>query len=453
MSAENSKPLGLPKRPPVPEPRDEPPAESRGRQEEWAEESGERDMSPAVGTRGEPASWRPGAEDEDVALANHDWADAGWSFLYGPDTQYGDRGAADVPGTNRRMRSAALPEDLRGPFIKPPVWTWEVPLYFWVGGIASGSAFVGLAADVAGDEWAASLARKVAVAAVMPAPLLLVADLGRPARFLNMMRIFKPRSPMNMGAWCLVSFSAAGSAAVAMDLLGQRRPAKALGALTALLGGYLGSYTGVLLATTAVPLWARSRIFLGPIFVSTATATGAAATRLVLVATGRRPFGHPTRIALNRLSAAAMVAEFGLSTLNERRLGRAGAVLSQGRPGRLFRSAKWLAGTGIALNLLGPRRTHALGQHAASVLYLAAGLAFRFAWVEAGKASAADDEAVALTARGMATLDEPLRKGTEQRALSRPRPARTPTPRALRAWSRLIGRASLVAERLVRRAS
>ena len=453
MSGADANPLGLPKRPPAPEPHEESPADSRGREEEWAAEPGIRDMTPAVGTPGEPATWRPGAEGEDVALANRDWADAGWSFLYGPDTRYGDSSPADVPGANRRMRSSALPEDLRGPFIKPPVWTWEVPVYFWVGGIASGSAFVALAADHAGDEWAASVARKVALGAVMPAPLLLIADLGRPARFLNMLRIFKPRSPMNLGAWCLVSFSGVGAAAVAMDVLGQRRPAKALGALNAALGGYLGSYTGVMLATTAVPLWARSRIFLGPIFVSTATATGAAATRLALVATGRRPLGHPTRTALNRLSAAAMLAEFALSTLNERRLGRAGNVLSQGRPGRLFRSAKWLAGTGVALNLLGPRRTTALGEHAASVLYLAAGLAFRFAWVEAGKASAADDEAVALMARGMATADEPLRRATEQRALSRPRPARTRAPYALRAWSRTIGRASLVAERLVRRGS
>ena len=108
--------------------------------------------------------------------------------------------------------------------------------------------------------------------------------------------------------------------------------------MNALLGGYLGSYTGVLLAATAVPLWARSRIFLGPIFVSTATVTGAAATRLVLSATGQRPVDHPTRIALNRLEAGAMLAELTLSIVNERRLGRAGDALSEGRAGRLFRA-------------------------------------------------------------------------------------------------------------------
>jgi formate-dependent nitrite reductase membrane component NrfD len=267
-----------------------------------------------------------------------------------------------------------------------------------------------------------------------------------------MLRIFKPRSPMNMGAWCLASFSSVGVGAVAADLLGLRRTATGLGALNAVLGGYLGSYTGVLLAATAVPVWARSRIFLGPIFVSTAAATGAAATRLVLVATRRRPLGHPTRTALNRLGAAAMLAELTLSMVNQRRLGRAGRVLSEGRPGRIFRTAKWLAGTGVALNLLGGRRTGPLGQNVASVLYLAGGLAYRYGWVEAGKASARDDEAVALMARGRVTADERLREGTERRILSDDRPPRASAAAlaAARAWSRTVGRASLLVERVLR---
>ena len=419
--------------------------------------SGEaRDFKPALGTRGGPASWRPGVEGEQVDLAKPAWGDAKWSFLYGLDTRYGDvdAEALDLAAANRGMRAGSMPEDLRGPFIKPPVWTWQVPVYFWVGGVASGSAFVALAADLAGDEWSASVARKVALGTVLPAPLLLIGDLGRPGRFLNMLRIFKPRSPMNLGAWCLMAFTIAGSGAVAMDLLGQRRAASAVGALNAGFAGYLGSYAGVLLASTAVPLWARSRVFLGPVFVSTATATGAAATRLSLVATGRLAVGHPTRIALNRLEAAAMLTELVLSMVNERRLGRAGKVLSEGNPGRLFRAAKRLAATGVVLNLLGPRRTTVFGQHLASVLYLAAGLAFRFAWVEAGKASARDDEAVALMARGRVTADERLRLRGERRVISedrRPVRSRGRASTALHAWSRTIGRTSLLAERVLGR--
>jgi formate-dependent nitrite reductase membrane component NrfD len=441
----------------VPEPHERPPEDSQARSAEWLadHDTGTRDTRPAVGTPGEPASWRAADEREHVALANRGWADAGWSFLYGRDTEYAgvQAGEGEVAAANQRMRTGSIPKDLRGPFIKAPVWTWEVPVYFWVGGIASGSAFVALAADLAGDEWSAAVARKVALGAVAPAPLLLIVDLGRPGRLLNMLRIFKPRSPMSTGVWCLVAFSVAGTGAVALDLLGRRRAAKMVGVAEAALGGYLGSYTGVLLAATAVPLWARSRVFLGPIFVSTATATGAAATRLTLVATRRLPVGHPTRVALNRLEAAAMLAELVLSAVNKRRLGRAGKVLSEGTPGRLFRAAESLAATGVALNLLGPRRTKVLGQHVASFLYLAAGLAFRFAWVEAGAASARDDEAVALMARGRVTADERLREITQKRTVSELRSpwARGRASAELRAWSNAIGRASLLAERLLRR--
>src|SRR3712207_3928197 len=200
-----------------------------------------------------------------------------------------------------------------------PVWTWEVPIYFWLGGMAAGASFVALACDLAGDEDAARVARKVALGAVIPSPPLLIMDLGRPLRFLNMLRVFKPRSPMSMGVWCLVAFSNLGAGAVAADVVGRRRVARALGAVNAVVGGYLGSYTGVLLAATAVPVWARSRLLLGPIFVATATATGASACRLALAATGL-PEGHPTRGALGVVERGAMSAELLLSLV---KIGRA----------------------------------------------------------------------------------------------------------------------------------
>jgi len=417
-----------------------------------------RDETPALGTRGEPASWQRAAPGGRVALAKPAWGDAAWSYIFGRDTSYAgpaepsesaDGGTAMA---NRRMRSGAMPEPVQGPVIHAPVWTWEVPLYFWFGGVASGAAFAALAADLAGDAGSAALARKVAVGAVLPAPVLLIADLGRPARFLNMLRIFKPRSPMNVGAWCLVGFSGVGAGAVAADLLGARCAARSLGAVEALLSSYLGSYTGVLLATTAVPLWARSRVFLGPIFVATATATGAAATRLTLAAAGQAE-DHPTHVALARLETGAILAELTLSTVNERRLGRAGEALRHGTPRRLFRAAKGLVGAGLILPLAARGRAGRTPQNMASVLYLAGGLAFRFAWVEAGKASARDDEAVALTARGRVTADERLRGGTEQRAVSEDRPplADTPLAKSLRGWSATVGRASLLAERLLSR--
>ncbi|MGE5635418.1 MAG: NrfD/PsrC family molybdoenzyme membrane anchor subunit [Nocardioidaceae bacterium] len=285
--------------------------------------------------------------------------------------------------------------------MKPPVWTWEVPVYFWTGGMAAGASFVAMACDLAGDERSARVARRVVLGALAPSPPLLILDLGRPERFYNMLRIFKARSPMSMGSWCLTVFGALATAAAGADLLGRRRTARALGAANAVVGGYLGSYTGVLLASTAVPLWARSRLLLGPIFVSTGVLTGTAATRLVLVAGGLRA-GHPTHDALGRVESGAMAAELLLSELNHHRLGALASVLNEGAGARWFGAAQWLARGGLALRLFG-RRLGAWPHHLASALFMASALCFRFAWVRAGRSSAEDDEAVALAHRRSGT--------------------------------------------------
>jgi len=200
-----------------------------------------------------------------------------------------------------------------------------------------------------------------------------------------------------MGAWCLSAFSATAGAAVGADVLGRRVPARLLGAATAVLGTYLGSYTGMLLASTAVPVWGRSRALLPPIFVCTATATGAASCHAILAATGLGD-DHPTRTALRSIENVAMAVELGLSTLNERRLGPLREALEVGRAGKLFKLAKAAAVSGLAVRLL-VRSRAPRADHVATVLYLGAGLAFRFAWVAAGRNSAGDDAAVARAAR------------------------------------------------------
>jgi hypothetical protein len=377
-----------------------PPPEERTRRAALEQPQPEgRDLTPAVGRRGEPGRWEAPAGAE-VALMRPRWGDARWSFLYDKGTRYARRAAANgrVRAAARRARGGhEVTVPVQGPVINAPVWTWEVPLYFWFGGVATGSSFVAMAADAAGDHESAALARKVTLAAILPGAPLLVLDLGRPLRFLHMMRIFKVRSPMSMGAWCLSAFSGAVATAVLADVAGRPRIARLLGVPTAALGTYLGSYTGVLLASTAVPVWNRSRAFLPPIFMCTAAAGGAATNRLVLVARGM-PVGHPTREALGAVETAAMTAELILSAANERRLGPLGHALEHGRPGRLFTFAKWAVRGGLALRV-GRRAGGPWVHHLASVLYLLAGLAFRFAWVGAGRTSAQDHEAVAAAAR------------------------------------------------------
>jgi formate-dependent nitrite reductase membrane component NrfD len=405
------------------------------------------DIQPALGTRGGPASWVPAEAGAPVALARPGFGDAQWSYLYEPrDTDYGaaEPAPGEVAAANRRMRGARV-TDIHGPFIHAPLWGWQVASYFWLGGMASGSAFVALACDAAGDHRSAAIARKVALGVVSPAPLLLVADLGRPERFLNMMRIFKPRSPMNTGAWCLIAFSGSGGLAVGADLLGRPRAARALGAMTSLLGTYLGSYTGVLLGCTAVPAWSGSRAILGPAFVATGTATGAAAARLALVASGL-PHGHPTRRALGMIEAASMLTELTLSEVGERRLGDAAEALRRGRPGLYFRTAKSLVTLGLSLRLVA-RRTGSREHDLASVMYLAAGLLFRFAWVYAGQASGKDDAAVAAMAR-----DRGAPHGVRQQLWEERAPSTQRSPLALpgalrRAYGEAIRRTSLMIER------
>jgi Polysulphide reductase, NrfD len=359
-----------------------------------------RDITPAVGTRGQPGRWRRAVEGAAVALHRRAWRDGRDSYIFTPETDYAAAPPDDwqVAAAARRMRGGEeLTVEVEGPLMHAPVWTWEVPLYFWFGGIASGSSFIALASDLADDRETAGVARRVTLAAVVPCAPLLVLDLGRPERFLHMMRIFKPRSPMSMGAWCLAAFSGTAGGAMLADLLGRRSEARVLGGATAFFGTYLGSYTGVLLASTAVPVWARSRLFLPAIFTCTAAATGAAANRLVLAASGMK-VGHPSRAALGTVETAAMGTELVLSSLNERRLGRLGLALDEGRANRLFELAKWSVRAGLALRVA-RKRVGPWTHHVASVLYLLGGLSFRFAWVEAGRVSGADDAAVARMAR------------------------------------------------------
>lgn len=359
--------------------------------------SEERDTTPAVGVPGGPAFGERTGEKVDLHIGR--WEDGRWSYLYGEDTEYGSAmpDLEAIREAGRQARTGELPEHVQGPVMKAPVWTWEVPVYFWAGGIAAGSSFVSLACDLSGDRESARTARLLALGALAPCPMLLIMDLGRPLRFFNMLRIIKPRSPMSVGVWALTSFGILAAGAVGADLLGRDSVARALGGANAVVGGYLGSYTGVLLASTAVPVWARSRLFLGPIFVSTATATGAAACRLALTARGL-PVGHPTRNALGTVETGAMTAELVLSIINERRLGPLARGLEEGTPGRLFSGAKWSVRAGLALRLArrhGGPWTH----HVASMLFLLAGLLFRFAWVKAGPPSARDDRVVAEMAR------------------------------------------------------
>jgi formate-dependent nitrite reductase membrane component NrfD len=183
------------------------------------------------------------------------------------------------------------------PVLKAPLWRWEIIWYFFFGGLAAGCYVIASIAALFGSREDRAVARTgyyLSLLMLLPCPVLLIIDLGRPERFLHMMRIFKVKSPMSMGTWGLVSFSLfSGVTAViqaARDgILGRWWGPGLLAALPQRLialpgtasGLFLGGYTGVLLTATSVPLWSRSKV-LGGIFLSSSISTSSALISLVL---------------------------------------------------------------------------------------------------------------------------------------------------------------------------
>src|SRR5437867_9297075 len=94
------------------------------------------------------------------------------------------------------------------PVVRPPVWTWEIPVYFFIGGLSGMAAVIALAGLIFHRNDLARAAMWLAAIGAVFAPVLLTADLGRPRLFLNMLRVFKYRSPMSVGAWIVSIFGA-----------------------------------------------------------------------------------------------------------------------------------------------------------------------------------------------------------------------------------------------------
>jgi formate-dependent nitrite reductase membrane component NrfD len=287
-----------------------------------------------------------------------------------------------VSPRERAMVPEAEPRSYYGqPVIKEPVWTPEVPVYFFFGGLAGASAGLAALAEATGNQTLARRAWLNALGGIAVSPLLLISDLGRPARFLNMMRLFKVTSPMSVGSWILSACGAAVSAA-ALDawtgLLPRGGRAARLAAGT--LGMPLATYTAALIANTAVPVWHRARFTLPFVFAgSSAMSAGGAAA----IATPARD-AAPAR----RLAIAGAVVAVGATQLMEHRLGELAEPYSQKAAGKLKRAALALTIAGAGLMAATGRRRE--GAAAAGTLLLAGAACERFAIFRAGFQSARD---------------------------------------------------------------
>jgi formate-dependent nitrite reductase membrane component NrfD len=299
----------------------------------------------------------------------------------------GDRGVAIVGGPI--PRDAAAGSGYYGqPIVKPPVWTWQIGLYFFVGGTAGMGGVIALAGLVTGqpiDFVRAALG--MAFAGAVISPFLLIADLGRPTRFLNMLRVFKWRSAMSMGVWTLLLFGGfAASALLLTEAAGllthlgvspiaQRGVALILAIGTALFGALLATYTGVLLGATAIPAWSAHHRLLP--FHFGVVALGSAVAVLELL--GYR------MAALNAIGVTVAAVETAVGGWMEfHRKDATARALHAGTAGRLLRTAALMTGpVALLLRLVGRVPI-------AAVCFLLGAVLSRYGWLSAGRLSALD---------------------------------------------------------------
>jgi formate-dependent nitrite reductase membrane component NrfD len=267
--------------------------------------------------------------------------------------------------------------------INPPTWAESnIAGYLFAGGLAGGSSILAAGADLTGRPVLARRARVCATGAISVSLVALVHDLGRPERFLHMLRVFKPSSPMSVGVWILFFYGPLAAGSATSDVLGLApRTGRAAGVGAGLLGAGVSSYTAALIADTAVPAWHEAHRELPFLFVGSAAA---ASGGFALVAAPLSE-NEPAR----RMAALGAIAELAASELMNRRLGMVAEALQAGTAGRRLRAAKVLTAAGAltAATLAGRSRTAAVGAGAA---LLAGSALTRFGIFAGGMESARD---------------------------------------------------------------
>jgi formate-dependent nitrite reductase membrane component NrfD len=293
------------------------------------------------------------------------------------------------------------------PPIKEHTWTWEVPVYFWLGGIGAGAHLISTVAQLLGwkDKAFFRSTRYTVLVTMVLSPILLIMDLGRPERFYNMLRIVKLRSPMSTGSWALAIFGVlsgliAAAQAARDGLLGRDNilvrlvktfiPDRLLSVVALPVGLYVGLYSGILLSATSVPMWARNFLLMGPTFLSSGLSTGLSAISFIL---HLGDWGERRTLeALRRTERITLLIEGGLLAASLARMGRWGKPLYSKKLAPLFLGGAILGGILAPFALLSGRETRGKSL-LTSVLALLGGLALRFAMIEGGRLSARDPQA------------------------------------------------------------
>jgi hypothetical protein len=279
------------------------------------------------------------------------------------------------------------------PVVKASPWQRDIPAYFFLGGLAAGSALLAAGADLTGRHELRRVMRLGALAGVGAGPFALIHDLGKPSRFLNMLRVAKPTSPMSVGTWILAAFGPmAGIAATAEVVALLPRPLQTLarpvtfaarpaGLAAALLAPGLASYTGVLLADTATPAWHAAHRELPFVFAASAG----------MAAGGLGMMGAPVDQAgpARRLAIGGVLLDLAAERRMEQSMGITAETLGRGRARVLMRTSRALAAGGLVGAVAFGRRSRLVSFLSGGAL-IAASACTRFAIFEAGQESARD---------------------------------------------------------------
>lgn len=296
-----------------------------------------------------------------------------------------------VPGESAVPMPSAETGYYELPLLKEPSWTWEIPLYFFVGGAAGAAGVIGGVASLTGNSQdLVRDARRIALAGAILSPTLLISDLGRPARFLAMLRVFKPQSPMSVGVYVLVGFSVGAGSANLGEWLERHSDYSGLAALLQRVGDFsalvfglpLATYTGVLIGATVIPAWNRNVSLLPAHFAASGMAASVGLLELM---------GHRTP-ALEGLGAASALMETGMGTSIELNPDPAMEPLKHGSSGWLIRLGGVLSGPVPlvlrALSIFAKRRQASKLRKYAAISSVIGSAVTRAAWIHAGHVSA-----------------------------------------------------------------
>jgi hypothetical protein len=322
----------------------------------------------------------------------------------------GGGGGGDRP----MVPEAAFTSYYGRPVVKPSPWKADIPIYMTFGGMAAGSSLLAEGADLTGRPALRRTGRLAALVGLTASMGTLVHDLGRPGRFLNMLRTAKLTSPMSVGTWILSTYGPiAGVAAIAevVDMLPARRLPRLLrlvsaagrpaGLLAALTAPPVAAYTAVLLSDTATPSWHEAHRELPFVFVGSAAA---AAGGVGMLAAPPAQAGPARRMAIG-----GALLELAAERRMESSMGITAEPLHRDRAGRLMRASRALTVAGALGSVLGGRSRLAAGVSGAA---LAAGsVCTRFGVFEAGQQSARDPKYTVVPQRERLDRGEPIRYG------------------------------------------